>query len=164
MRGPYFEYIKMHKSPSLFRIVSQFYFLNKFIIIFDYLGTSFILNITSAIPKLLENLKFLTEYHYRGKGPRSHNGPWAPYEKIDHVRGEDVGAKRAPGPALVGLKMFRRRFEEKCLLGRNKYVSNMHSTCQKDPPQRALVTRMSPTGPQEGRKRRVSKERLQLPH
>ena len=62
----------------------------------------------------------------RGKGLRSHSGPWAPYGKIDHVRGEDVGAKRAPGPALVGLKMFRRLSEEKCLLGRNKYGSNMH--------------------------------------
>jgi len=35
----------------------------------------------------------------RGKGSRSHNGPWAPYEKIDHVRGEDVGAKKGSRPS-----------------------------------------------------------------
>ena len=51
------------------------------------------------------------------------------YGKFDHVRGEGVGAKRAPGPILVGLKMFKRRSEEKCLLGRTKYGSNMHSAC-----------------------------------
>ena len=79
----------------------------------------------------------------QGQRPKITQWALGLYEKIDHVRGEDVGAKRAPGPALVGLKMFRRWFEEKCLLRSNKYGSNMNSTCLKDPPQRALVTRMS---------------------
>ena len=65
----------------------------------------------------------------RGKDPRSYNGPWAPYGKFDHVQGEDVGAKRVPGPVLVGLKMFRRWSEEKCLLECNKYGTSMHSAC-----------------------------------
>ena len=58
-----------------------------------------------------------------------------------------MGAKRAPGLILVGLKMFKRRSEEKCLLGRTKYGSNMHFAYYKDSLLRALVTRMSPTSP-----------------
>ena len=38
-----------------------------------------------------------------------------------------MGTKRVLGPILVGLKMFKRRSEEMCLLGRTKYDSNMHS-------------------------------------
>ena len=67
--------------------------------------------------------------YYRGKGPRSYNGSWVPCGKFDHVRREGVGAKRAPDPILMGLKMFKRRSEEKCFLGRTKYDSNMHSAC-----------------------------------
>ena len=37
--------------------------------------------------------------------------------------------KRAPGPILVGLKMFKRRSKEKCFLGCTKYGSNVHSAC-----------------------------------
>ena len=58
-----------------------------------------------------------------------------------------MGAKRAPGPILMGPKIFKRRFKEKCLLGRTKYVSNMHSAYYEDPLLQALVTRMSPTSP-----------------
>jgi len=63
----------------------------------------------------------------RGKGPKSYNGPWAPYWKINHVRGEDVGAKRAFSPILVGMKTLKGQSEEKCLLGRDGCGSNMHS-------------------------------------
>ena len=63
----------------------------------------------------------------RGKGSKSYNGPWAPYGKISHVRGEEVGAKRAPSPVLVDGGTFKGRSEEKCLLGRDEYGSNMHS-------------------------------------
>ena len=62
----------------------------------------------------------------RGKGPKSYNGPWAPYGKINHVRRKDVGTKRAPSPILIGLKTFKGQFEEKCLLGSDEYGSNMH--------------------------------------
>ena len=58
-----------------------------------------------------------------------------------------MGAKKAPGPILIGPKIFKRRSGEKCLLERTKYGSNMHSACYKDPLLRALVTRMSPTNP-----------------
>ena len=63
----------------------------------------------------------------RGKGPKSYSGPWAPYEKINHVRGEDVGAKRILSPVLVGMKAFKGKSKEKCLLRRDKYGLNMHS-------------------------------------
>ena len=53
--------------------------------------------------------------------------------------------KRALDLILMGPKIFKRWFEEKCLLGRTKYDSNMHSAYYKDPLLRALVTRMSPT-------------------
>ena len=63
-----------------------------------------------------------------------------------------MGAKRAPGPILMGPKIFKRRSEEKCLLGRTKYGSNMHSACYKDPLLRALVTGIVP----QARKREES--------
>ena len=66
--------------------------------------------------------------YYRGKGPRSYNGLWAPYGKFDHVRGEDVGAKRAPSPILVDRETFKGRSKEKCLLGRDEYGSK-HALC-----------------------------------
>ena len=58
-----------------------------------------------------------------------------------------MGAKRAPDPILMGPKVFKRQSEEKYLLERTKYGSNMHSAYYKDPLLRALVTRMSPTSP-----------------
>jgi len=54
-----------------------------------------------------------------------------PHIEFGHVRGEGVGAKRAPGPIFMGPNLFKRRFEEKCLLGRTKYGSNMHLTSNK---------------------------------
>ena len=63
----------------------------------------------------------------RGKGPKSYNRPCAPYEKINHVRGEDVDAKRGPSPVLVGMKTLKGQFEEKCLFERDEYGLNMHS-------------------------------------
>ena len=42
---------------------------------------------------------------------------------VDHVRGEDVDAKRVPSLVLVGLKSLKGQFEEKCLLGRDEYGS-----------------------------------------
>ena len=69
------------------------------------------------------------EFHVicRGKGPKSYNGPWAPYGKISYVQGEEVGAKRAHSTVFVDRETFKRRSEEKCLLGRDEYGSNMHS-------------------------------------
>ena len=75
-----------------------------------------------------------------------------------------MGAKRAPSSVLVGMKTLKGQSEKKCLLGRDEYGSNMHSAYYKDPPQRTLVTRTSPTDPWQERKRKMSKERLQLPH
>ena len=75
-----------------------------------------------------------------------------------------MGAKKAPGLILMGPTLFKRRSEEKCLLGRAKYGSNMHSTSNKESLQRILVVGMSPTSPGEGREYRMSRERLQLPH
>ena len=72
-------------------------------------------------------------------------GALGPIGKFDHVRGEGMRDKRALDLILMGPKIFKRRSEEKCLLGRTKYDSNMHSACYKDPLLRALVTRMSPT-------------------
>ena len=46
---------------------------------------------------------------------------------INHIRGEDVDAKRGPNPILVGMKSLKGQSEEKCLLGRDEYGSNMHS-------------------------------------
>ena len=42
---------------------------------------------------------------------------------VNHVRGEDVDAKRGPNPVLVGLKSLKGQSEEKCLLGRDEYGS-----------------------------------------
>ena len=70
-----------------------------------------------------------------------------PLIEFDHVRGEGVGTKRAPGLILMGLNLFKRRSEEKCFLGRTKYDSNMHSASYKDSLQRVLVAGMSPTSP-----------------
>ena len=68
-----------------------------------------------------------------------------PHIEFDHVRGESVGAKRAPDPILMGPNLFKRWSEEKCLLGRAKYDSNMHPTSNKESLQRVLVAGMSPT-------------------
>ena len=70
-----------------------------------------------------------------------------PHIEFDHVQGEGVGAKRAPGPILMGPNLFERRFEEECLLGRAKYGSNMHLTSSKESLQRVLVAGMSPISP-----------------
>ena len=70
-----------------------------------------------------------------------------PHTEFDHVRGEGVGTKRAPGPILVGPKLLKGRSEEEYLLGRTKYDSNMHSASNKDLLQRVLVAGMSPTSP-----------------
>ena len=75
-----------------------------------------------------------------------------------------MGAKRAPDPILMGPDLFKRRSEEKCLIGHTKYGSNMHPTSNKESLQRVLVAGMSPTSPREGREYRMSTERLQLPH
>ena len=87
-----------------------------------------------------------------------------PHIEFNHVRGESVGAKRALGPILMGPNLFKMRSEEKCLLERAKYGSNMHPTSNKESLQRVLVARMSLTSLREGREYRMSKERLQLPH
>ena len=87
-----------------------------------------------------------------------------PHIKFDHIRGESVGAKRALGPILMGPNLFKRRFEEKCLLGRAKYGSNMHPTNSKESLQRVLVAGMSPISLGEGREYKMSREKLQLPH
>ena len=58
--------------------------------------------------------------YYRGKGPKSYNGPWALYGKISRVRGEEVDAKRAPNPTLVNKETFKGQSEEKCLLGHDE--------------------------------------------
>ena len=68
-----------------------------------------------------------------------------PHIKFDNVRGEGVGAKRAPDPILMDLNSFKRQSEEKCLLGHTKYGSNMHPTSNKESLQQVLVARMSPT-------------------
>ena len=82
----------------------------------------------------------------RGKVPRTYNGPWAHIE-FDHIRGEGVDTKRAPGPILMGPSLFKRRSEEKCLLGRAKYGSNTPPASNKYSPQQVLVARMNPTSP-----------------
>ena len=87
-----------------------------------------------------------------------------PHIEFNRVRGESVGAKRAPSPILMGPNLFKRRSEKECLLGRAKYGSNMHPTTNKEPLQRVLVAKMSPTSPREKREYRMSGERLQLPH
>ena len=87
-----------------------------------------------------------------------------PHIEFDNVRGESVGAKRTSGPILMGPNLFKRRFEEKCLLGSAKFGSNMHPTSNKESLQRVLVAGMSLTSPGEGREYRMSRERLQLPH
>ena len=86
---------------------------------------------------MLKIKKIIYIYIYgccRDKGPKSHNRPWALYGEINHVLGEDIGAKRAPGPVLVGQKTSKGQSEEKCLLGHDKYGLNMHFAHQKDPP------------------------------
>ena len=55
-----------------------------------------------------------------------------PHIEFDHVRGEGVGTKKAPGPILMGPKLLKGRSEEEYLLGRTKYGSNMHSASNKD--------------------------------
>ena len=70
-----------------------------------------------------------------------------PIVKFDHVREEGVDTKKAPGPILMSPNLFKRRSEEKCLLGRTKYGSNTHSASNKESLQRALVVGMSPTSP-----------------
>ena len=87
-----------------------------------------------------------------------------PHIEFDHVRGEGVGTKRAPGPILMGQNLFKRRSEKECLLGCTKYGSNMHLGSNKDSLQRVLVAGMSLISPEEGRKYRMSMEKLQLPH
>ena len=78
------------------------------------------------------------------KSPDHTIGLGPPIE-FDHVRGEGVGTKRAPGPILMGSKLLKGRFEEECLLERTKYGSNMHSASNTDSLQRVLVAGMSPT-------------------
>ena len=55
-----------------------------------------------------------------------------PHIEFDCVQGEGVGTKRAPGPILMGPDLSKKRSEEKCLLGRTKYASNMHPTSNKE--------------------------------
>ena len=77
---------------------------------------------------VIKTLLCYDSYYYGGgKGPKSYNGSWAPYGKINHVRGENVGAKRAPNPVLMDMKTFKGWFEENGLIGRDEYGSNMHS-------------------------------------
>ena len=59
--------------------------------------------------------------HTMGLGPRTENST-ASEEKAWVPKG-------APSPILVGLEMFKRWSEEKCLLGCAKYGSNVHSDC-----------------------------------
>ena len=87
-----------------------------------------------------------------------------PHIEFDHVRGEGVGTKRAPGPILMGPNLFKRQSEEKCLLRRAKYGSNMHPTSNKESLQLVLVVGMSPTSLWEGKEYRMLRERLQLPY
>ena len=68
-----------------------------------------------------------------------------PHIEFYHIREEGVGAKRAPSPILMGPNLFKRRSEEKCLLGRTKYGSNIHLTSNKESLRRVLVAGMSPT-------------------
>ena len=46
---------------------------------------------------------------------------------ISNVREEEMDAKKGPNPVLVGLKSLKGQSEEKCLLERDEYDSNMHS-------------------------------------
>ena len=71
--------------------------------------------------------------------------------ELNHIQGESVGAKRAPDPIFMGPNLYKRRFEEECLLGRAKYDSDVHSTNNKESLQRVLVAGTSPTSPGEGR-------------
>ena len=87
-----------------------------------------------------------------------------PHIEFDHVRGESVGTKRAPGPILMGPNLFKMWSEEEYLLKRAKYGSNMYLTSSKESLQRGLVAGISPTSLGEGREYRMSRERLQLPH
>ena len=82
-----------------------------------------------------------------GVKSQDHTMGLGPHIKFDHVRGEGVGIKKAPGPILMGPKLFKRRSEEKCLLERTKCGSNMHSASYKDSLQRVLVIEMSPPSP-----------------
>ena len=75
-----------------------------------------------------------------------------------------MGAKRAPSPIFMGPNLFKRQFEEECLLGRAKYDSNVYSTNSKESLQLILVAGTSPTSPGEGKEYQMSRERLQLPH
>ena len=70
-------------------------------------------------------LIFLSSFIYicRGKGPKSYNGPWDPYEMVNYVQGEGVDAKKGPIPVLVGLKLLKGQSKEKCLLERDEYGS-----------------------------------------
>ena len=82
-----------------------------------------------------------------GVKSQDHTMGLGPHIKFDHVRGEGVGTKRAPDPILMGPKLFKRRSEDKCLLGRTKCGLNMHSASYKDSLQWVLVTGMSPISP-----------------
>ena len=84
--------------------------------------------------------------HVGVKSP-DHTMGLGPHIEFDHVRGEGVGTKRAPGPILMNPKLFKRPSEEERLLGHTKYDSNMHSVSNKDSLQRVLVAGMSPTSP-----------------
>ena len=66
---------------------------------------------------------------------------------INHIWREDVDAKRGPSPILVGMKSLKGQSEEKCLLGRDKYGSNMHFVYQKDPPPTNISNKDEPHRP-----------------
>ena len=85
--------------------------------------------------------------HIQGAKAQDHTMGLGFYIKVRPRPRRRCGCQKAPGPILMGPKIFKRRSEEKCLLGRTKYGSNMHSACYKDPLLRVLVTRMSPTSP-----------------
>ena len=86
-----------------------------------------------------------------------------PHIEFNHIRGESMGAKRAPSPIFMGPNLFKRRSEEGCLLGRARYGSDMHPTNNKESLPRVLAG-MSSTSPGEGGEYRMSMEKLQLPH
>ena len=73
-----------------------------------------------------------TNYNTVGIKSQDHIIGIGSHIKFDHVRGEGVGTKRAPGPILMGLKLFKRRSEEECLLRHTKFGSNIHSASYKD--------------------------------
>ena len=68
-----------------------------------------------------------------------------PHIEFDHVQGEGVGPQTESRPNSYGPNSFKRLFEEKHLLERTKYGSNIHPTCNKESLLRVLVIGMSPT-------------------